>query len=195
MSSTLRDASVEQCVPHVKIFDSDAQADRRRAIEICESCPLLDACREKTTAAIGTNIGPTDIVQAAVAWDSDGRPDAVFHPDNPEWVPPAARRTADIDEVIVDRLLESIPVTTTLSPAERSEYIRRAANSGASLNQIRHTLRVHPREADRMVRQLGLRDQFISKPQRPRPRRQARRLASVGRGDQLTLALALPDAG
>jgi hypothetical protein len=161
------------CDADLDLFESDETADRVLAVELCEQCPLLAACRNRTRADIFDGRGPVDVVQAAVAWTFDVEPDPEIHGRDFRvgWLPSEkispASEGADIDPVAV-ALVFTDPdrVRDTLTASERDEVFREAARKGMSLNFLRKALKEHPREADATARRLGIRDAFAVKPKK-----------------------------
>ena len=161
------------CDADLDLFESDETADRVLAVELCEQCPLLAACRNRTRADIFDGRGPVDVVQAAVAWTFDVEPDPEIHGREFRvgWLPSEkispASEGADIDPVAV-ALVFTDPdrVRDTLTASERDEVFREAARKGMSLNFLRKALKEHPREADATARRLGIRDAFAMKPKK-----------------------------
>lgn len=161
------------CDADLDLFESDETADRVLAVELCEQCPLLAACRNRTRAEILDGRGPVDVVQAAVAWTFDVEPDPDIHGIDFRvgWLPSGKASPAsegkDIDPVAV-ALVFTDPdrVRDTLTASERDEVFREAARKGMSLNFLRKALKEHPREADATARRLGIRDAFAMKPKK-----------------------------
>lgn len=56
-------------------FISDAVHDTVQAISACQSCPILEHCRNLTRDRIAENIGPAGVVQAGIYWGIDQQPD------------------------------------------------------------------------------------------------------------------------
>lgn len=52
--------------------------DTISAITLCEHCPLLEICRNRTSELIKRHTPPTEIVQAGIYWGRDGRPDVTL---------------------------------------------------------------------------------------------------------------------
>lgn len=177
------ESALRICDDILDAFESEDAVERTRAVALCSSCPLKQACRQQTRIEILDDRGPCGVVRAGVAWDYDGRPDAEIHTDRKAlaWLPDSVIASMDaeteirpsdwVDETVVD-LAFSDPALLSgreFSPAESDAIILRGATLGRSMNFLSSLLSVHYRVINRTAIRLGVRDSFGRKPKRVKP--------------------------
>ncbi|BDB63430.1 hypothetical protein [Rhodococcus sp. RDE2] len=174
------DSADRLCDAILDVFESDETSDRQRAVAVCATCPLVQACRTRTRVEILDGIGPCAVVRAGVAWDYDGYPDADIHADDTalKWIPDTAKRpeATDDNRSDLDRPDENVVELAFHDPgmlrehefsaAESEAIVLRGAKQGKSMNFLGKILRMHYRNVHKLALNLGVRDAFETKPPR-----------------------------
>ncbi|CAG7637333.1 hypothetical protein [Rhodococcus opacus] len=169
------------CDDILEVFESDETSDRARAVEVCATCPLLQACRNRTRVEILDGRGPCAVVRAGVAWDYDGYPDADVPTNDTTlaWLPPGTAKRPEHEDGSgsdLDRADENVVELAFYDPgllrehefsvAESEAIVLRGAKQGKSMNFLGKILRMHYRNVHKMALNLGVRDAFGTKPKR-----------------------------